>query len=233
VQLNKRQTELLQHLEEAISNENPDLSRSMQEELVDGFMLEFAVSLIKHRDFRSELSAIKYFCGVMGYNLSKRRWKRPGEYTPFLAAIQFGIRMFSLESSLPMRERNNYRYRPKHEKTGKTPLLRFRKFHWKWLVEAQACPFTYVHKLLNYGISVSINDRGKPTVDFLDDGKWATVHGHAFEISKYKSMIDSVARRAEMILSRELLFRDSDTIDSINPYEIYDDECTCIHRLIN
>lgn len=231
-QLNKQQMKLLQHLEETVFNEDPDHSRSEWEESIDAIMLKFAVSLIKHSDFKPELSVIKYFCGVMGYNLSERRWKRAGEYTPFLAAIQFGIRVFSLENCLPVKERNDYCYQPEHEKTRKTPLIRIRKFHKKWLVEARACPFTYVHKLMNYGIAASINDRGKPMIDFSDDSKWATVHGHAFEISKYKSMIDSVARRAEMILSRELLFRDLDTIDAINPYEIYDDECTCSHKMI-
>ena len=134
-------------------------------------MLEFAMSLVKHSDFKPELSAIKYFCSVMSYNLSERRWKRPGEYTNFLAGIQFEIRVFSLESCLPARERDDYRYRPEDEETGKTPLLKFRTFHEEWLVEAQACPFSYVHKLMNYGIAASINDRGKPTIDFSDDGK--------------------------------------------------------------
>ena len=124
-----------------------------------------------------------------------------------------------------MKERDSYNYRAEHEETGETPLLRFCRFHRQWLVMAEPCPFTWAHGLMNYGISASINDRGKPTIDFSDDSEWATIHGHSFEISRYKLMIDSVARRAETILSRELLFRDSDTIDPIDPYEIYDDEC--------
>ena len=79
-------------------------------------------------------------------------------------------------------------------------------------------------------MSASINDCELPTVDFSDDGERAQINGHSFEINKYKSMIDSVVRRAETILGRELLFRDSDAIDSINPYEIHDDECMCTHR---
>jgi len=231
VQLDTEQAGILRRLEGAVSNPDPNRSRSEWEESIDVIMLEFTVSLIKHSNFKPELSAIKYFCGVMGYNSSEHRWKQPGEYTNFLAGIQFGIRVFSLESCLPTRERNDYNYRPEHENTGETPLLRFRKFHREWLVMAEACPFTWVHDLMNYGISASINERGKATVDFSDDGKWVQIHGHPFEISKYKSMIDSVVRRAETILSRELLFRDSDTIDPINPYEIHDDECMCTHRL--
>jgi hypothetical protein len=230
VQLDTEQAEILQRLEGAVSNPDPNRSRGDWEESIDRIMLEFAVSLVKHSDFKPELSAIIYFGGVMGYNSSEHRWKLPGEHTNFLAGIQFGIRVFSLESCLPTKERDGYHYRPEHEKTEETPLLRFRKFHREWLVMNQACPFTWVHGLMNYGISASINDRGKPTIDISDDGKWAQIHGHSFEISRYKSMIDSVVRRAETILSRELLFRDSDTIDPINPYEIHDDECMCTHR---
>ena len=231
VQLDTKQAEILQRLEDAISNPNPNSDRQSVEESIDLLTLEFSVSLIEHSDFKPETSAIKYFCDVMGYNLSEHRWKQPGEYTNFLAGIQFGIRVLLLESCLPTRERNDYKYRTEHEKTGETPLLRFRKFHREWLVMAKACPFTWVHDLMNYGISAFINERGKATVDFSDDGKWVQIHGHPFEISMYKSMIDSVIRQAETILSRELLFRNSDTIDPINPYEIHDDECIWMFKL--
>jgi len=219
VRLDTEQAEMLQNLVVAVFNPEPDY-----EESTDVATLNFIVSLVKHSDFKPEPSAIKFFCGVMGYNLSEHRWKRAGEYTPFLAGIQFGIRLFSMEHCLPMNERDDYVYQLKHEKTRKTPLLRFCKFHQGWLVMNQACPFRWVHGLMNYGIETAKDERGKPMIDFSDDGKWAQIHGHAFEISKYKSMIDSIARRAETILSRELLFRDSDTIDPINPYEIHDDE---------
>ena len=206
VQLDIEQVEILQRLEEVVSKSDSNRSHGDCEESIDMIMRELAVSLIKHSDFKPELSAIIYFCSVMGYNLSENRWKRAGEYTPFLAGIQFGIHVLSLESCLPTRERDSYDYRPEHEEMGETPLLRFRTFHREWLMMNQACPFTWVHGLMNYGISASIDECGKPTVDFSDDGRWIKIHGHAFEISRYKSMVDSVVRQAERILSRELLF---------------------------
>jgi len=225
VQLDTQQADILRRIGGAISTPDPNRSHSEWEESIDLITLEFIASLVKHSDFKPEPSAIKFFCGVMGYNLSQHRWKRAGEYTPFLAGVQFGIRLFSLEHCLPTKERDGYVYQPEHEQTGKTPLLRFREFHQQWLVMNQACPFTWVHGLMNYGIDVAMSERGKNTIDFSDNGEWAQIHGHPFEISQYKSMIASVARRAEKTLSRELLFRDSDTIDPINPYEIHDDEC--------
>jgi hypothetical protein len=83
----------------------------------------------------------------MGYNSSKYRWKRTGEYTMVLAGIQFGIHVFSLESCLPTKERDGYDYQPEHEETGETPLLGFRGFHRQWLVMAEPSPFTWVHTL--------------------------------------------------------------------------------------
>ena len=142
VQLDIRQAEILQRLEEAVSN--PNHNRDDWEESIDQIMLEFAMSLIEHSDFKPELSAIKYFYGVMGYNPSEHRWKQAGEYTTILAGIQFGIRMFSLENCLPTKKRDDYHYRSEHEKTEKTPLLIFRKFHREWLMMNQACPFIWV-----------------------------------------------------------------------------------------
>lgn len=150
VQLDMEQAEILQPLEEAVSKPDTNDNHNEWEESIDEIMLRFAMSLIKHSDFKPELSAIIYFCGVMDYNLSEHRWKRPGEYTPFLAGIQFGIRVFSLESCLPMKERDDYDYRPEYEKTGKTPQLKFREFDQEWLVMSQVCPFTWVHGLMNY-----------------------------------------------------------------------------------
>ena len=46
----------------------------------------------------------------MGYKLSESRWKRPADYTPILAALQFCIRVISLEHSLPQDTRDNYVY---------------------------------------------------------------------------------------------------------------------------
>lgn len=38
---------------------------------------------------------MKYFYRIISYRLSESRWKRPADYTPTLAAIQFYIRVIS------------------------------------------------------------------------------------------------------------------------------------------
>jgi hypothetical protein len=115
--------EILRRLEDAISNPEPNPGRSDVEEPMDLLTMEFTMSLVEHSDFKSELSAIKYFCGVMSCI------SYAGGYTNFLAEIQFGIRVFSLETCLLMKERDDYDYPLKHETTGETPLLTFRGFH--------------------------------------------------------------------------------------------------------
>ena len=52
---------------------------------------------------------------------------------------------------------------------------------------------------------------------FSDDG-YCFYDDHGFEISKWKEMIKDIHRRAESILNRRLLFRDSDKIEAINSY---------------
>ena len=48
-----------------------------------------SISLIKHSDFESIHSVIKYFSGIKGYKLSESRWCRPSEYTPTRAAYRY------------------------------------------------------------------------------------------------------------------------------------------------
>ena len=69
---------------------------------------------------------------------------RSKSYTPILAALQFCIRVISLEHCLPQATRDNYVY---NERLTLEDV--FRAFHGKWLVDEQAVPFTYVHQLLN------------------------------------------------------------------------------------
>ena len=61
------------------------LSFDATEEQIDKIILAFSISLIMHSDYDESVSVMKYFSGVMGYNLSQARWKQPGEYMTFLA----------------------------------------------------------------------------------------------------------------------------------------------------
>jgi hypothetical protein len=56
--------------------------QSADDRTVDELMLKLSIRLIKHSDFETEGSVIKYFAGIMGYNVREGRWKRPNHYTP-------------------------------------------------------------------------------------------------------------------------------------------------------
>lgn len=185
---------------------------------LDSAVLALTISLIEHSDFQKKRSVIKYFGGVLGYKLSESRWRRPAEYTPTLAALQFCVRVLSLEHHLPSELRDRYIYDPKS-----TPLTVFQEFHSLWLIDGAGCPFSHIHKLLNYGMGASKDATGGDKLRFSDDG-YCFYDGHGFEISKWKEMIKNIHRRAECILSRRLLFRDSDKIELINPYMFVDSE---------
>ena len=72
-------------------------------------------------------------------------------------------------------------------------------------------------------MAVSKDAMGGDKLWFSDDS-YCFYDGHGFEISKWKEMIKDIHRRAEYILSRQLLFRDSDKIEPINPYMYVDSE---------
>ena len=224
VELDESQTLILGRLRNLTYDDREEDTDKDISDHIDRLLIEFCLSLITHSDFKQRLSAIRYYASVKGYNLSQGRWKSPGEYTPLLAAIQFGIRIVSLEGCLPMEDRDKYIYDEEHDQTGNTPLHIFRRFHSKWLVMSEPSPFAWVHGLIVYGRKAAENDRGKRTVQIMDDGKWGTVSGRPFELLKYKCMIENALHQAERVLSRELLFRGVDTIEDINPYGIYDDE---------
>jgi hypothetical protein len=225
VKLDESQTLILGRLRNLMHDSEEDTDKNILD-IIDELLIEFCLSLITHSDFKQRLSAIRYYASVKGYHLSQGRWKSPGEYTPLLAAIQFGIRIIGLEGCLPIEDRGKYIYDEEHDQTGNTPLHIFRRFHGRWLVMSEPSPFAWVHGLILYGRKAAENDRGKRTVQIMDDGKWGTLSGRPFELPRYKCMIENALRQAERVLSRELLFRDVDTIENINPFGIYDDEGT-------
>ena len=129
--------------------------QDVSNEKLDAAVLRLSISLIKHSDFRKKRSIIKYFGGVLGYKLSESRWRRPVEYTSRFVALQFCVRVISLEHYLPLKKRNGYVYR-----SNAIPLIMFQDFHSIWLIDGVSCPFSYIHKLLNYGMGVSKDAMG-------------------------------------------------------------------------
>jgi len=193
------------------------LDQPMEEEL-DAKVLEASFLLIMHSDYDPVFSSLKYFCGVNGFNIKSGRWKRPANYTPFLASIQFCIRIIGVEYALPTRERNRFRVTEDH-----TPLSVFKRFWQKWLVEGEPTPFNYVHQLMNYGMNIAKNCKGDDKIRFSADGKQCYYKTHQFDMLEWKEMPKEILRNAELILSRRLLFQNSDTVTAVNPY-IRDDE---------
>jgi hypothetical protein len=193
--------------------------QSADDRTVDELTLKLSVCLIKHSDFEKEGSVIKYFAGIMGYNVREGRWKRPNHYTPTLAGIQFCIRVMLLEDSLPMRHRDHYRHG-----SGLTPLESFRSQHSKWLVDGGGMPYSWVHKLMNYGMKIAKDAKGEDRVRFSADRKYCYFDGHGFKVEEWKSMVKDIVCRLEKILSRQLLFRQEDTIEAMDPYSFVDHE---------
>jgi len=194
-------------------------SEDVSDDELDLAVIALSISLIEQSDFREKRSVIKYFGAVLGYKLSESRWRRPSEYTPTLAALQFCIRVISLEHCLPLRKRDQYVYSPTD-----TPLTALQKFHSLWLIDGGASPFSYIHKLLNYGMGAGKDAKGADKLRFSDDGLYCIYDGQEFRVSDWIDMVHDILRRAEVILSRQLLFRDSDKIESINPYTFVDSE---------
>jgi len=188
------------------------------EEELDSKVLEASFLLIMHSDYDRQFSSLKYFCGVNGFNINSGRWKQPSNYTPFLASMQFCIRIISVEYALPTKGRNRFRVTSDH-----TPLTVFKQFWEQWLVEGQPTPFNYIHQLMNYGMNIAKNCRGLDNIRFSTDKRRCYYKGRQFELSEWKAMPREILRNAELILSRQLMFQNSDTITAVNPY-IVDDE---------
>jgi hypothetical protein len=187
--------------------------------MVDRLILKLSVSLIKHSDFEREKSVIKYFAGIMGYDMREGRWKRPNHYTRILAGLQFCIRVILLEDSVPLEERDYYQHG-----TDKTPLEAFRTVHEKWLVDGTGTPYSWVHKLLNYGMTIAKDATGADRVRFSANRQHCYFDGHGFKVQEWKDMVRDIVRTMEKILSRDLLFCDEDTIVPMNPYDLVDNE---------
>jgi hypothetical protein len=189
------------------------------ETVIDERIFRLSVSLIHHSDFEREKSVIKCFAGIMGYDKKERRWKRPNRYTPVLAGIQFCMRVILLEDSLPLNGRDMYQHG-----IDRIPLEVFQAQHSRWLVDGSASPYSWVHKLLNYGMTAAKEAKGEDRTRFSADGKYCYFEGHGFKVEDWKTMVKDVVREMENVLSRQLLFLNSDTIEPMNPYQFVDHE---------
>jgi len=186
-------------------------------------ILKISETFIDHEDYSTNWpSPLKYFCSVMAWDYSTERWRRPGTYTPFLAGIQFCMRVLSCEISLPLDKRDGYCQR---DAGAPSPLDDLQKRRKLWLVHGQPYPYRWVHSLLNYGMIPGKQERSVDKIRF-DGDKYLYWQGEELDIEAWRRFPGDILRTAERILSRELLFRETDMIDPINPYSIKDNQ-TC------
>ena len=94
------------------------------EKQIDKLVLQASVLFIQHDDFDKERSALLYYIGLIGYHIGWGRWRGPGEYTNILAALQWVIRIFILESAVPFEERDDWRTLHRDN-----PLVHFKLSH--------------------------------------------------------------------------------------------------------
>lgn len=154
VKYSENQRKVLGELKELISKEIPS------EKDVDEKVLEISEAFLDHEDFSTNSPcALKYFCSVMAWDSATERWRRPGTYTPFLAGLQFCMRVLTCEIALPCDKRDEYcQPRDRREPTPLDVLNKYRKL---WLVDGEPYPFTWVHSLLVYGMRVVRRKRVK------------------------------------------------------------------------
>lgn len=180
---------------------------------------ELSCFLIMHSDYTKEFSVLKYFSGILGYDVDCGRWKKPSQYTSNIARLLFCMKVISLEYCIPQEIRDNFRITPEDN-----PHIRLNKFRDQWLVENEPSPFNYLHKLLNYGMHAAKDATGIDKIRFSSDCK-ILYHGiQQLDIQAWKAFQHDILRQAESILSRQLLFRQSDLVEVINPYSFDRDD---------
>ena len=180
-------------------------------------MMSMFTSLIKQSEWHTR-SPIRYFCGVIGYNLVSSQWRLPINYTPILAGVQYCIRVIMLEHALPQDERRYY-----WKNNRKDPLERFREMRDEWLVAGKPSPFRYVHSLMNYGMGSAKNSGGRDRARWSADNKRLYFDGRVLEMCRWKKFVLELLDEAEKILKENLLF------DRQQPYrrEYVDDPNVC------
>jgi hypothetical protein len=192
---------------------------NIDEAALDRQTFALSISLIQHSAFQPTPSFLLYFCDVMAWDVEQARWKDAFNYTQFLAGIHYCMRILGLECAWPQRLRDYYVFDPQH-----TPAHMLADFHSQWLVQEGCSVFSTIHDRLNYGFRVNRGYRSTDQLRFSQEGDLCYYGEGVIEMKDWKPMISSLIDRAERILSRNLLFRDQDTVDIIDPYSIVDDE---------
>src|SRR5438046_2376211 len=95
--------------------------------------------------------------------------------------MQFCIHILILESSIPNKERDNW-----FDQYNDEPLKVFHQSRDIWLMEREASPFNYIHKLLNYRIEAAKNATTQTRVRWSNDKKTLYLDGQALKMEDRK-----------------------------------------------
>ena len=170
--------------------------QDINNEKLNIIILKLSISFIKHLNFRKKWFIIKYFDEILEYKLSELYWKCFIEYISMLAILQFYVWILSLEYYLPSKKRDWYIYN-----LNAISLTIFQDFHSLWLIDEINYSFSYIHKLLNYNMSI-FKDIIKENKLWFSNDNYYFYDNQVFEISKWKEMIKNIHRRAKSILNR-------------------------------
>jgi len=149
-------------------------------------------------------SPVVHFCGVLGIDWNKRRFRGPGNYTSFLAALLWIARLLLLEYALP--------------KTAYATLdwpgrEYYEDFNWRlenirrsYLLDGGLNPAGYMISLLAYGKYVAQQLGGTGVCIWDEDGGAVQIKNCRITMFGFQSLVKHVIKQAEDILQRDLLF---------------------------
>lgn len=156
----------------------------MDDDTLDELIMNVSKTFILHDCYAKQRSALLYFTGVLGYHVGWKRWQSPGDYTPMLAGLQWVMRIVLLECTIPMADRDIA-----SEMRPFNPLERFKEVRDRYLVEDEACPYDWIHKLLNYGFKASINMTTRSRISWSADAKVIYIDGRPLKIKDWKRIV--------------------------------------------
>jgi hypothetical protein len=182
-----------------------ELDGIIEDQIIDQKVLELSVLLIQHSDYATQRSSLVYFCGVLGFNVEWKQWRQPQDYTTILAGIQWCIRVFMLETSLPMEKRDDYT-----EESIVNPVDMFRAVRDTWLVDGEGTPFGYIHRLLNYGMQAAKNTTTRSRVRWSADSKTLYFDGRALKLELWIEFVQGLLETVEGLLSQQLFMEDGE-----------------------
>jgi superfamily II DNA/RNA helicase len=132
----------------------------------------------------------------------------PSQYTGFLAAMQYIIRVVKTADTLQRSQEDLFKG--------------FMERQNRWLVVGQTTPFSMVHRQLQYGIHCAQDAPGSDPIRLPNQNE-VIYRGRMFEISALKILFKDVIRVTEAKLSK-LIFLPTSVVPDINPYQFDDDQ---------